>query len=106
MPFFRYLAERQIQEAQEHGTLKQPASYQGQPVDNSAYFNAPADQRLAFHVLKIHDQVPPAVALNQEIQQLKGQLNDCTDPAKQASLKAAMAEKRNAYRMALENHNR
>jgi hypothetical protein len=65
---------------------------QGKPLDLSAYFEAPEDQRLALSVLKNADVLPREVELLKAIGALRDELQACTDAAEGRRLRKAIRE--------------
>lgn len=69
MPFSR-IAEQRIREAIEQGHFEN-LSNAGQRLDLDEYFNAPAELRMAYSILKNANCAPVEVELMREIERLK-----------------------------------
>lgn len=94
-----------IKEGYRKGTFDN-LSYQGQPIDNSDYFNAPAEDRLAYHILKNNNFYPEEVRLNKEIQELKVKISEASDPKEAEELKQELGKLQSIYQQKLESRKR
>ena len=95
--------DQMIKKAQEKGEFEDVKQYEGKPVDNSDYFNAPAEDRLCFHILKNQGFVPQEVALSKEIRELQERIKACNDEKEKAELEKQLADKQNLQRIQLEH---
>jgi len=94
-----------INEAYSKGAFND-LSYQGKPIDNSDYFNAPAEDRLAYHIMKNNNFYPEEVKLNKEIQELKNKINKTDDPKEAQELKQELGKLQSIYQQKLESSKR
>ncbi|MCW1887220.1 DUF1992 domain-containing protein [Luteolibacter flavescens] len=94
------LGEARIDEAIASGELTPPAP--GTELDLEAYFQAPAEWRQAFSMLRGNGFAPPEVELLKQADRLESQLGDCRDPAERIRLRREIDELRVRFRMALE----
>lgn len=85
MGFFDYIAERKIQEAINDGLFCHLEGF-GKPIDNEAYFRIPAEERIAFHILKNAGVVPEEIELRKSIYQLSLEIKNSIDPEEISSL--------------------
>ncbi len=72
------IAENRIAEALEQGEFEN-LSGRGKPLDLTAYFNTPAEDRMAFSILKNADIVPGEVELMSELEHLRDRLKACPE---------------------------
>ncbi len=79
MSVFDYIAEQKIKEAIKNGDFNHLNGF-GKPVDNSAYFRVPAEDRIAFHILKNAGVVPEEIELRKSIYQLSLEIKKTIDP--------------------------
>lgn len=73
MSFFQRIAEQRIREAIERGVFINLEG-SGKPLDHSEYFNAPAELRAGYHILKNAGVVPEEVGLLKDIHRLTGHI--------------------------------
>ena len=99
---FEKIAEEKIREAMERGEFDNlPGS--GKPLQGlDSYFATPEGVRLGYSVLKNAGFVPEEMELLKEINTLKDQAADCTDPEKKSRLKARIAELQLKYDLLME----
>ncbi len=69
MTCFNKIAEKKILEAIEKGELDNLEGF-GKPLDNSDYFKAPPELRMAYHILKNSEIVPEEIQILKSIHQL------------------------------------
>jgi hypothetical protein len=69
MGLFDKIAEERIRKAIEEGEFNSLEGF-GKPLDNSEYFNAPEENRIAWHILKNSGLVPEEVELRKTIYSL------------------------------------
>jgi hypothetical protein len=74
MDFISYLAEQRIREAIEKGEFEHLEGF-GKPIDNSEYFAIPAEERIAYHILKNAGAVPEEVELRKRAYEISQQIN-------------------------------
>jgi len=79
------VVEEMIRAAQERGEFDHLKG-RGKPLDHSAYFSQPEDQRLAHHILRNAGFVPEQVELQREAGELTERLKTSTDEAERARL--------------------
>jgi hypothetical protein len=93
MGVFDYFVERKIQEAIKDGLFNHLEGF-GKPLNNEDYFNAPAEERIAFHILKNAGIVPEEVAIRKSIYQIMIDIKKTIDPNEISALekKKAMLE--------------
>ena len=98
------LGEARIDEAIASGELVPPSA--GTTLDLESYFQAPADWRSGFAMLKGHGFVPPEIELLKQAEALEGDLADCGDAAERIRLRREIDELRVRFRMAVERMRR
>ena len=81
---WRLIAERRIQEAIARGELDE-LPLAGRPISNDMA-GVPAEQRLAFRVLKNAGVVPEEVQLMQQRRELRDQLRRASSPERRTQL--------------------
>lgn len=81
------LVEEKIREAMDAGEFNDLPG-KGKPLDLNDYFNAPAELRLGYSMLKSAHCLPEEVELRKEIEMLKGRLENCANQHQRQSLKA------------------
>jgi hypothetical protein len=74
----------------------------GKPLDLDWYFRLPEDLRLAYSMLKEGNFVPEEAQLLKEIQELKQQLDGCSDEEKRKQITKSINEKRLSFDLLLE----
>jgi Domain of unknown function (DUF1992). len=79
MSILNYIAEKRIQEAISNGEFDQLEGF-GKPVDMDAYFSVPAEDRIAFHILKNAGVVPEEIEIRKSIYQLTLEIKNTIDP--------------------------
>jgi hypothetical protein len=99
---FEKIAEEKIREAMARGEFDNiPGS--GKPLRGlDSYFATPEGVRLGYSVLKNAGFVPEEMALLKEINTLKDQAVDCTDPEKKCRFNAQIAELQLKYDLLME----
>jgi len=97
--------EERIKEAMARGEFD-GLSGEGKPLDLDAYFNTPADLRMAFSILKSNDFVPEEVGILKEIAALKEELNSADDEPREADLRKRLHERSLALSLLLEKRPR
>lgn len=104
MSLDRFVEEKikQAIEAGEFDNLKGA----GKPLDLDAYFDAPAEVRAAYAMLKNHNFVPEEVELLREIGELREQIKDARSDAEKRRLTKHFNEKSLALRITLERNRR
>lgn len=78
----------------------------GKPLDLDSYFEAPADIRAAYSILKSNDFVPEEVELMREIGELKEKLKNCSGDEEKKKLTKILNEKSLALSIILERNKR
>jgi Domain of unknown function (DUF1992). len=79
MGVFDYIAERKIREAINKGEFDHLEGF-GKPVDNSEYFSVPAEDRIAFHILKNSGVVPEEIEIRKSIYLVSQEIKRTVDP--------------------------
>jgi hypothetical protein len=74
----------------------------GQPLDLSAYFEAPEDLRMGYGMLKGAGFVPEEAQLLKEIAALREELRTCTDESRRKELSKSIQEKNLNYSLLME----
>ena len=99
---FEKIAEEKIRQAMERGEFDNlPGS--GKPLQGlDSYFATSEGVRLGYSILKNAGFVPEEMALLKEINTLKDQAVDCTDPEKKSRLNAQIAELQLKYDLLME----
>lgn len=97
MAFDRYV-ESLLREALESGAFDHLPG-KGKPLDLSAYFDTPEDVRLAYSILKNANLLPEEANLLKEIAVLEDEADNCPDPARKRSLRAAIEERSLRYNL-------
>ena len=87
------IAENRIDEAMQRGDFDNLPG-KGRPIDLTEYFNTPAEERLAFSILKNAGFVPPEVELRREIDALEAQLCNSHQAREHAQLRQLIQAKR------------
>jgi hypothetical protein len=75
----------------------------GKPLDLEAYFNTPADLRMAFAILKSNEFVPVEVEIFKEIGEFEERIRSCSDDDERATLNALREERRLKLALLLDN---
>ena len=70
MSYFQRLAEQKIREAIERGDFDR-MELAGKPLDHGDYFNAPAELRAGYHILRNAGVVPEEVELLNSIHRIR-----------------------------------
>ena len=76
MSVLDYIAEKRIQEAINKGEFDHLEGF-GKPIDLTDYFSVPAEDRIAFHILKNAGVVPEEIELRKSIYQLTLDIKRC-----------------------------
>ena len=98
---WQLIAESRIQEAFERGEFDHlPGT--GKPLDLSAYFNAPAADRMGFSLLKSAGALPLEMELLREAETLERALSTCSEERRRARIQHQIQARRTAFSMALE----
>lgn len=74
----------------------------GQPLDLSAYFDAPEQLRMGYAMLKGGGFVPEEAQLLKDITALREELRSCTDDSRRQELSKAIREKNLSYSLLME----
>ncbi|MDH5674522.1 MAG: DUF1992 domain-containing protein [Myxococcales bacterium] len=85
--------EQQIQQARARGEFDNLKN-RGKPLDHEAYFRAPEDMRVAYHLLGNAGFVPREVELQREIGELRDALGQSTDPETRQRLRREIERRR------------
>lgn len=101
MGLFDNIIEQRIKEAIRNGDFENLEG-EGKPIDNSDYFNAPADKRMLFHILKNAKVLPEELRLRKEMASLEIQILDCHIPKTKALLQAKYYKLQTAYNIMIE----
>ena len=102
---WRLIAENRIEEAFASGEFNDPPG-KGQPLNLTEYFNTPAEDRMAFSILKNAGVVPVEVALLREVEELEKKADGCTEPRDLNHLNELIQNKRAKLSVALERRSR
>jgi hypothetical protein len=78
----------------------------GRPVDLDAYFKTPEDLRVCYSLLKDGNFVPEEVQLLKDVEQLREQLDACSDDVERERIQRSIREKSLTVRTLLENQRR
>lgn len=79
MSILDYIAEKRIQEAINQGEFDHLDGF-GKPIDLTEYFSVPAEDRVAFHILKNSGVVPEEIDLRKSIYQLTQEIKNSINP--------------------------
>lgn len=101
MPLFDSLIEQKLQEAINRGDFDNLPN-KGKPLDNSDYFNAPAEERMSFHILQNNGYYPEEVQLHKDIQERKQELANTLVPETINKLKADIRHLQSLYNQKME----
>jgi len=85
MDIWWILAEKRIQEAYERGEFDKLEGF-GKPIDNSDYFSVPAEERMAFHILKNAGALPEEMQIRKDIYHMAEQIKHTIDPEERTAL--------------------
>lgn len=85
MSILDYIAEKRIQEAINQGEFDHLDGF-GKPIDLTEYFSVPAEDRVAFHILKNSGVVPEEIDLRKNIYQLTQEIKNSINPEEITSL--------------------
>lgn len=99
------IAENRIAEAVARGDFENLPG-KGQPLDLTAYFSTPSDDRMAFSILKNAGIVPAEVELIKEVEALERQLQNCATPAQTHQLRQRLEAQRVKLALAMERRKR
>ncbi len=102
---FDKLVEQKIREAMAAGEFDRLEG-EGRPVDLDAYFTAPEELRAGYAVLKNANVVREEMQLRGDINQLKQELEACTDDARREALRKSLAELTLKYDLLVERNRR
>jgi hypothetical protein len=94
------LGEARIDEAIASGELAPPPA--GTELDLESYFQAPADWRSGFAMLKGNGFVPPEIELLKQAEKLEAELADGASAVERIRLRREIDELHVRFRMALE----
>jgi Domain of unknown function (DUF1992) len=78
----------------------------GQPLDLSAYFEAPEDLRMGYGMLKGAGFVPEEAQLLKDIAALREELRACADESRRKELSKTIQEKNLSYSLLMERFQR
>jgi hypothetical protein len=95
------IAENRIAEAFEQGEFENLPG-KGRPLDLTAYFNTPGEDRMAFSILKSAGVVPSEVELMREVEALERRLRDCNSQTEAQQLRQQLQTKRVKLNLAVE----
>lgn len=102
---FERLVEALIQEAIARGEFENLPN-KGKPIDLSAYFETPAEVRVAFSMLKNANILPREAELLKEIAALKETLAACRDEGERRELEKAIREREVQFEVSMERWQR
>src|SRR5262245_35179720 len=102
---WRLIAENRIEEAFASGEFDDLPG-RGRPLDLTEYFNTPAEDRMAFSILKNAGVAPPEVDLLREIEELEKKATSCTDTRELNHLDELIQNKRAKLSLTLERRRR
>ncbi len=101
---FEKIAEEKIREAMARGEFDNLAG-SGKPLQGlDSYFATPEGVRLGYSILKGAGFVPEEMALLKEIEKLRDQIADCTDPEKKITINAEIAKLQLKYDLLMEHY--
>jgi len=95
------IAENRIAEAIELGEFEN-LSGKGRPLDLTAYFSTPSEDRMAFSLLKNAGVMPSEVELMREVEELERQLQNCNSEAQAYHLRQQLQAQRVKVALAME----
>lgn len=95
------IAEKKIKEAIEKEEFKDLEGF-GKPIDNSDYFNAPEEERMAYHILKNAGIVPEELKIRKDIDIILKDIKACSDADKKEKLKKKLYLLYTQYELAME----
>jgi len=95
------IAENRIAEAFEQGEFENLPG-KGRPLDLTAYFNTPSQDRMAFSILKNAGVMPSEVELMSEVEELERRLQNCNNQAEAHPLKQRLQAQRVKLTLAME----
>jgi len=95
------IAENRIAEAIEQGDFENLPG-KGRPLDLTAYFSTPSEDRMAFSILKNAGVVPSEVELMREVADLDRRLQNCNNPADARLLRQQLQPQRVKLTLAIE----
>ena len=89
---FGKLIEEKIREAMEAGDFDNLPG-KGKPINLDDYFATPEDVRLGYSVLKSSRCLPEEVELRREIEELKAEMEPCTDESRRQALQSQIVSR-------------
>ena len=95
------IVESIIKEAQERGEFNNLKN-KGKPLDLTAYFETPEEERLAYSVLKNAGMLSAEIDLLQEIAALKERLETSHDESQRRKIKRIIQEKQLQFDVMME----
>ena len=95
------IAEKKIKEAIENKEFEDLEGF-GEPIDNSEYFKAPEEERIAFHILKNAGVVPEELKIRKDINALLKDIKACSDIEEKERLKKELSLLYTQYELAME----
>jgi hypothetical protein len=98
---FNKIAEKKIKEAIENKELENLEGF-GKPVDNSEYFSAPEEERIATHILKNAGVVPEELKIRKKIDNLIKRIKECKDKKEKTDMKNELNLLYTEYEVAME----
>jgi hypothetical protein len=104
VPFSR-IAEQRIQEAAAQGAFEDLPNA-GRPLNLDEYFDAPADLRMAYSILKSANCAPAEVELLNEVAQLRQAIADASDPVDRQKLEHTLVKRQTELALMLERRPR
>lgn len=95
------IAEKKIKEAIDNKEFEDLEGF-GKPLDNSEYFQAPEEERMAFHILKNAGIVPEELRIRKDINSLLKNIKSCSDGEEKENLKKELYMLYTQYELAME----
>jgi hypothetical protein len=95
------IAENRIAEAFQQGEFENVPGV-GRPLDLTAYFSAPGEDRMAFSILKSAGVVPSEVELMNGIAELERRFQNCNSQAEAQCLRQQLQAQRVNLNLAME----
>ena len=98
---WEHIAENRIAEAFEQGEFENLPG-KGRPLDLTAYFSTPSEDRVAFSILKNAGVMPSEAELMSEAEELERRLQNWNNQAEAQHLKQRLQTQRVKFTMAME----
>jgi hypothetical protein len=102
---FDKLVEQRIRDGMEAGEFDNLEGA-GRPINLDEYFSAPEDVRAGFALLKNAKIIPEGARLLKEVEELRRELEHCSDPRRRELLSRAVDETMLKYRLLGEHYRR